>query len=103
MTVLRVIIEGNPAINSTASGVGTVVFDSAAVAASYSFDIRASISALSRLRLHYAGKMIGGNHRPIIKTSRVPHLPRTVDALSIRHALIPFQRTALLIISCAAP
>jgi serralysin len=42
-TVFRVILEGTqevPANNSTASGVGTVVFDSAAVAASYSFDIQ---------------------------------------------------------------
>jgi serralysin len=42
-TVFRVILEGSqevPPINSTASGVGTVVFDSEAVAASYSFDIQ---------------------------------------------------------------
>ena len=42
-TVFRVILEGSqevPPNNSTASGVGTVVFDSAAVAASYSFDIQ---------------------------------------------------------------
>jgi serralysin len=42
-TVFRVILEGNqevPANDSMASGVGTVVFDSAAVAASYSFDIQ---------------------------------------------------------------
>ena len=41
-TVFRVILEGSqevPPNNSTASGVGTVVFDDAAVAASYSFDI----------------------------------------------------------------
>ena len=43
-TVFRVILEGSqevhPRINTTASGVGTVVFDSEAVAASYSFDIQ---------------------------------------------------------------
>ncbi len=42
-TVFRVILEGSqevPSNHSTASGVGTVVFDSAAVAASYSFDIQ---------------------------------------------------------------
>ena len=42
-TVFRVILEGSqevPPNNSTASGVGTVVFDDAAVAASYSFDIQ---------------------------------------------------------------
>jgi serralysin len=42
-TVFRVILEGTqevPANNSTASGVGTVIFDSAEVAASYSFDIQ---------------------------------------------------------------
>ena len=44
-TVYRVILEGsqevqNPPVTTTASGVGTVVFDSEAVAASYSFDIR---------------------------------------------------------------
>ena len=41
-TVFRVILEGSqevPPNDSTASGVGTVVFDDAAVAASYSFDI----------------------------------------------------------------
>jgi serralysin len=41
-TVFRVILEGSqevPPNSSTASGVGTVVFDSAAVAASYSFDV----------------------------------------------------------------
>jgi serralysin len=42
-TVFRVILEGTqevPPNNSTASGVGTVVFDSTAIAASYSFDIQ---------------------------------------------------------------
>ena len=44
-TVYRVMLEGsqeiqNPPVSTTASGVGTVVFDSEAVAASYSFDIR---------------------------------------------------------------
>jgi len=42
-TVFRVIIEGDqevPARDTTASGVGTVIFDRAAVAASYSFDIQ---------------------------------------------------------------
>jgi Ca2+-binding RTX toxin-like protein len=44
-TVFRVILEGsqevqNPPVNTTASGAGTVVFDSEAVAASYSFDIK---------------------------------------------------------------
>jgi serralysin len=42
-TVFRVILEGTqevPSRDTTASGVGTVVFDSAAVAASYSFDIQ---------------------------------------------------------------
>jgi serralysin len=43
-TAFRVILEGTQEAplptNSTASGVGTVVFDSAAVAASYSFDIK---------------------------------------------------------------
>jgi serralysin len=42
-TVFRVILEGSqeiPPNNSTASGAGTVVFDDAAVAASYSFDIQ---------------------------------------------------------------
>jgi serralysin len=42
-TVFLVILEGSqevPSVNTTASGVGTVVFDSAAVAASYSFDIQ---------------------------------------------------------------
>ena len=42
-TVFRVILEGSqetPPNNSTASGVGTVIFDSEAVAASYSFDIK---------------------------------------------------------------
>jgi serralysin len=42
-TVFHVILEGSqevPPNNSTASGVGTVVFDDAAVAASYSFDIQ---------------------------------------------------------------
>ena len=42
-TVFRVILEGDqevPAKNTTASGVGTVIFDSEAVAASYSFDIQ---------------------------------------------------------------
>jgi Ca2+-binding RTX toxin-like protein len=42
-TAYRVILEGSqevPANASTASGVGTVIFDSAAVAASYSFDIQ---------------------------------------------------------------
>ena len=42
-TVFRVILEGEqevPPRDSTASGVGTVIFDSAAVAASYSFDIQ---------------------------------------------------------------
>jgi serralysin len=43
-TAFRIILEGTPEAplptNSTASGVGTVVFDSAAVAASYSFDIK---------------------------------------------------------------
>jgi serralysin len=42
-TVFRVILEGSqetPPNNSTASGVGTVIFDSEAVAASYSFDIQ---------------------------------------------------------------
>jgi len=42
-TVFRVILEGSqevPSNNTTASGVGTVVFDDAAVAASYSFDIQ---------------------------------------------------------------
>jgi serralysin len=42
-TVFRVILEGSqevPPNSSTASGVGTVVFDSAAIAASYSFDIQ---------------------------------------------------------------
>jgi serralysin len=41
-TVFRVILEGSqevPPNDSTASGVGTVVFDSAEVAATYSFDI----------------------------------------------------------------
>ena len=42
-TVFRVILEGDqevPPRDSTASGVGTVIFDSEAVAASYSFDIQ---------------------------------------------------------------
>ena len=46
-TVFRVILEGSQEVTmppggtgSTASGVGTVIFDSAAVAASYSFDIQ---------------------------------------------------------------
>jgi serralysin len=42
-TVFRVIIEGDqevPPRDTTASGVGTVIFDSEAVAASYSFDIQ---------------------------------------------------------------
>ena len=42
-TVFRVILEGSqetPSNNSTATGVGTVIFDSAAVAASYSFDVQ---------------------------------------------------------------
>ena len=42
-TVFRVILEGTqevPPNASTASGTGTVVFDSAAIAASYSFDIQ---------------------------------------------------------------
>ena len=42
-TVFRVILEGSqevPSNNTTASGVGTVVFEDAAVAASYSFDIQ---------------------------------------------------------------
>jgi serralysin len=42
-TVFHVILEGSqevPPNNATASGVGTVVFDDAAVAASYSFDIQ---------------------------------------------------------------
>ena len=42
-TVFRVILEGTqetPPNTSTASGVGTVIFDSAAVAASYSFDVQ---------------------------------------------------------------
>ena len=42
-TVFRVILEGDqevPPRDTTASGVGTVVFDSAAIAASYSFDIQ---------------------------------------------------------------
>jgi serralysin len=42
-TVFRVILEGTqetPPNNSEASGVGTVIFDSEAVAASYSFDIQ---------------------------------------------------------------
>jgi serralysin len=42
-TVFRVILEGSqevPSRDTTASGVGTVVFDSAEVAASYSFDIQ---------------------------------------------------------------
>ena len=42
-TVFRVILEGTqevPPNDSTASGLGTVIFDSAAVAASYSFDIQ---------------------------------------------------------------
>lgn len=43
-TVFRVILEGSqevqtPPVNTTASGVGTVVFDSEAIAASYSFDV----------------------------------------------------------------
>lgn len=41
-TVYRVILEGSqevPARDPTASGEGTVVFDSAAIAASYSFDV----------------------------------------------------------------
>ncbi|MGE3743218.1 MAG: CHRD domain-containing protein [Geminicoccaceae bacterium] len=41
-TVFRVILEGSqevPANDSTASGEGTVVFDSEAIAASYSFDV----------------------------------------------------------------
>ena len=42
-TVFRVILEGEqevPPRATTASGVGTVIFDSAAVAASYSFDVQ---------------------------------------------------------------
>src|SRR5262245_19644698 len=42
-TVFRVILEGSqevPSRDTTASGVGTVVFDSAEIAASYSFDIQ---------------------------------------------------------------
>jgi serralysin len=42
-TVFRVILEGTqetPPNTSTATGVGTVIFDSAAVAASYSFDVQ---------------------------------------------------------------
>jgi Ca2+-binding RTX toxin-like protein len=41
-TVFRVILEGSqetPPVNSTASGFGTVMYDSAAVAASYNFDV----------------------------------------------------------------
>ena len=41
-TAFRVILEGNqevPPNNSTASGIGTVIFDSTAVAASYTFNI----------------------------------------------------------------
>src|SRR5262245_44135 len=42
-TVFRVVLEGTqevPSNNSTASGVGTVVFDSTAVAATYSFEFQ---------------------------------------------------------------
>ena len=42
-SVFRVILQGSqetPPNNSTASGAGTVIFDSEAVAASYSFDIQ---------------------------------------------------------------
>ena len=42
-TVFRVILEGDqevPPRDTTASGVGTVVFDDAAIAASYSFDVQ---------------------------------------------------------------
>ena len=92
-TIFRVIIRRRREVpeDSTASGVGTVIFDSA-VAASYSFDIQGlDFGPITASGLHYGGKMMGGNHRP-----ECPILPRTVDALSIRHALFRFQRTTLL-------
>ena len=42
-TAFRVVLAGSqevPSTGSTASGLGTVTFDSAAVAASYSFDVQ---------------------------------------------------------------
>jgi serralysin len=67
-TVFRVILEGSqetPSNNSTASGVGTVVFDSEAVAASYSFDIQ------------------GLDFGPV--TGRAPQTPSTADDVTRVH------------------
>jgi serralysin len=67
-TVFRAILEGSqevPANGSTASGLGTIIFDSAAVAASYSFVVQ------------------GVDYGPA--TGRAPQTPTTLDDVVSTH------------------
>ena len=81
-TVFRVILEGEqevPPRDTTASGVGTVIFDSAEVAASYSFDIQGLDFGLAvglppqtpttdddATRTHFHGPAGAGMNAPIV-------------------------------------
>ena len=81
-TVFRVILEGEqevPPRDTTASGVGTVIFDSAAVAASYSFDVQGLDFGLAvglppqtpttdddATRTHFHGPAGAGENAPIV-------------------------------------
>ena len=81
-TVFRVILEGEqevPPRDTTASGVGTVIFDSAAVAASYSFDVQGLDFGLAvglppqtpttdddATRTHFHGPADAGENAPIV-------------------------------------
>ena len=81
-TVFRVILEGEqevPPRDTTASGVGTVIFDSAEVAASYSFDVQGLDFGLAvglppqtpttdddATRTHFHGPAGAGMNAPIV-------------------------------------
>ncbi len=104
-TVFRVILEGEqevPPRHTTASGVGTVIFDSAAVAASYSFDVQGLDFGLAvglppqtpttdddATRTHFHGLRVRARTRPLSsdRSTQIRLLIKTTT-ISLLH-LIP--------------